>query len=593
MVAGTNNSNNKNSNTSNAAADQKTPLLGSGGGGGGNQHYSTTPRPPVSRPKYKRRRSSFDASTYNSAGQSPGYVRSSAASSIHEPLTLSDPGLDLRRLLGLTICMAGVQFTWTVELSYGTPYLLSLNLSKELTALVWIAGPLSGLLVQPLIGAFSDKCTSRFGKRRPFIVIAGLLTCFSMIGVAYAREIAHVIVRLQYGDDEQDLDIVGQASRTYAIVVAVAAFYFLDFTLNAVQAICRALILDIPPLWQQDEANAWSARMCNSSMVIGYFVGFVDLVKLLPWLGDSQIKVFCAVAIVVFCATLGITCVTTHEKKLDRADDEDNQPWYSTFVYIWRAFRWLPRPVQTLCNTQFFAWMGWFPFLFYSTQWVSDIYFSTHPSNKGTDDNWADGTRAGSFALLCYSIVSVIAGVVIPAFVSRYEKAIRWFSLTNVYTASHLVVAGALLSAWFVDSVAGATVVLAVMGIPWAIVLWVPFSLVGEFVSYEDEQRQKAQFVDGVTASLTGSSSSSSPARMEDQQEDFDAGMILGVHNMYIVFPQFAVAIIAAFIFAAADALDPENGGKQDSSSVAPVLAFGGMMALIAAAFSRFVVRVK
>ncbi|KAI9258004.1 major facilitator superfamily domain-containing protein [Phascolomyces articulosus] len=576
--------------------DQKTPLIGQQ-----QQHYNTTPKPPVSRPKYKRRRSSFDASTYNSAGQSPGYVRSSAASSYHEPLTLSDPGLDLQKLLGLTICMAGVQFTWTVELSYGTPYLLSLNLSKELTALVWIAGPLSGLLVQPLIGAFSDKCTSRFGKRRPFIVVAGLLTIISMLGVAYAKEIAHMFAILQYSDE--DIETIDHATRSYAIIVAVASFYFLDFTLNAVQAICRALILDIPPLWQQDEANAWSARMCNSAMVIGYFVGFVDLVELLPWLGDSQIKVFCAVAIAVFCITLSITCVTTQEKKLDRVNDDD-EPWYHTFMYIWRAFKDLPRPVQTLCNTQFFAWMGWFPFLFYSTQWVSDIYFSTHPSKKATDGNWADGTRAGSFALLLYSIISVVAGVVLPALVARYEKTIRWFSLTNIYTASHLIVAGALISAWFIDSVAGATAVLAIMGIPWAIVLWIPFSLVGEFVSYEDDRRQNAQFVKAVTNSINASTSTT-PARLEDQQqndnEDFDAGMILGVHNMYIVFPQFAVAGISSVIFAAADVLDPttpdhgEGGGGAagGESSVAPVLAFGGMMALIAAAVSRFVIRVK
>lgn len=64
--------------------------------------------------------------------------------------------------------------------------------------------------------------------------------------------------------------------------------------------------------------------MSNSSMVIGYFVGFVDLVNLFPWLGDSQIKVFCVIAIFVFCLTLSITCITTQEKKLD-LDDQDNQ----------------------------------------------------------------------------------------------------------------------------------------------------------------------------------------------------------------------------------------------------------------------------
>ncbi|CEG79386.1 Putative Eukaryotic translation initiation factor 3 subunit E [Rhizopus microsporus] len=117
------------------------------------------------------------------------------------------------------------------------------------------------------------------------------------------------------------------------------------------------------------------------------------------------------------------------------------------------------------------------------------------------------------------------------------------------------------------------TVILAIMGIPWAIVLWIPFSLVGEYVSYEDEQRQKK---------LPTTTSE------HQQQDDFDAGMILGVHNMYIVFPQFAVAIISSIIFAIAS--DSKTSGE---SNVAIVLAFGGLMALIAAVFSRFIKRVK
>lgn len=222
--------------------------------------------------------------------------------------------------------------------------------------------------------------------------------------------------------------------------------------------------------------------------------------------------------------------------------------------------------------------------IIYSTQWVSDIYFSTHRSDDGTskDDNWAEGTRAGSFALLCYSVVSVIAGIVVPAVASKFEKV--WFlSLDNIYTASHLLVAGSLLSAWFVHSVEAATLILTIMGIPWAIVLWIPFSLVGEYVSFEDENRQKA-LQDGVSPST-----STSPSTLEDQhQDEFDAGMILGVHNMYIVFPQFAVAIIASFIFAAAD-----KTSGDETSGVASVLAFGGLMALVAAAFSRFIIRVR
>ncbi|KAJ2793616.1 hypothetical protein H4R21_005823, partial [Coemansia helicoidea] len=47
------------------------------------------------------------------------------------------------QLTALTVLLAGIQFVWTVELGYGTPYLLSLGLSKPLMTLVWMAGPLS------------------------------------------------------------------------------------------------------------------------------------------------------------------------------------------------------------------------------------------------------------------------------------------------------------------------------------------------------------------------------------------------------------------------------------------------------------------
>jgi solute carrier family 45 protein 1/2/4 len=59
-------------------------------------------------------------------------------------------------LIILTISLGGLQIAWSVELSNGSPYLLSLGLSKSLMALVWIAGPLSGTLVQPYVGVRSD-----------------------------------------------------------------------------------------------------------------------------------------------------------------------------------------------------------------------------------------------------------------------------------------------------------------------------------------------------------------------------------------------------------------------------------------------------
>ncbi|CAO3676838.1 unnamed protein product [Umbelopsis ramanniana] len=584
-----------------SAANQRTPLV--------RNRSSRRPRP------LRRRSSGFDQGLYSASAykviEAP-LKRSQSQASLNAGTTSGDvvqlpaehsgddkDALTGLKLLLLTVCMAGVQFTWSVELSYGTPYLLSLELPKELTALVWLAGPLSGLIIQPLIGAYSDRCTSRLGKRRPYIIFGGVLVCFSMLGVAYAKELG--VLGVRWFSQPQTPEEILKQEKLGAIFTAVLAFYILDFSLNAVQASCRALILDVPPLWQQQIANAWAARMSNIAMVIGYFTGFVDLIKFLPFLGDSQVKVFCLIAIFVFILTLGITCLTTKEKVYVPERDQD-EPWYHALGYIWRAFTNLPNSVQRLCNVQFFAWLGWFPFLFYSTTWVSDIYFVSNPMED--PDSWARGTRAGSFALLCYAVVSVVAGIILP-WLTETEH-FKGITVRNVYTASIVLFSVSLLLTFFVETVLQATIIVAIIGIPWAVVLWVPFALVGEYISYEADKLEEAkeaatklkngQSKYGATQGEAVDGPVSLEANEDDDDDDLDAGLLLGVHNMYIVFPQFAVAIIAAVIFkvvaAVEDPTKPTNPAPAQDSGVAWVLRFGGIMGLFAAILSRRIIEV-
>lgn len=136
--------------------------------------------------------------------------------------------LSLWRMMALTVSMGGsqvrgrdatganAQIAWTVyvglggarltrrELGYGTPYLLSLGLSEQLTSLVWLAGPISGLIAQPLIGAVSDSSTSRY-RRRYWIVTATMLLVFSGLGLAFTEPIAKALVDL-FGGGQGDWD---------------------------------------------------------------------------------------------------------------------------------------------------------------------------------------------------------------------------------------------------------------------------------------------------------------------------------------------------------------------------------------------------
>lgn len=129
-------------------------------------------------------------------------------------------------MLLLTLGGFGLQMGWSVEMSNGSPYLLSLGLDKALLALVWIAGPLSGVLVQPYVGIKSDRCRSRFGKRRPFMVGGALATMFSVLVLAWAREIVGSVLGVFGAGPES------QAVKTTTMLFAVFFVYVLDFAIN-------------------------------------------------------------------------------------------------------------------------------------------------------------------------------------------------------------------------------------------------------------------------------------------------------------------------------------------------------------------------
>lgn len=178
-----------------------------------------------------------------------------------------------------------------------------------------------------------------------------------------------------------------------------------------------------------------------------------------------------------------------------------------------------------------------------------------------------------------------------------------------------------MLSTVFVETVQGATAFLGLLGISWACTMWIPFALIGEYLVLEDKRSSINDY--GATAVTVESSSSlaaSSNTKGDDEtaqlvehssdsKTQYDSGIVLGVLNMYVVFPQFAVAIISALIFAVADitasagpsasgaspaAAAAGGGGANDNTKgVGWVLQFGGLMAIIAAILSRRVLDVR
>ncbi|KAG6467832.1 hypothetical protein ZIOFF_072396 [Zingiber officinale] len=106
---------------------------------------------------------------------------------------VAEKHISLTRLVFACMVAGGVQYGWALQLSLLTPYVQTLGLSHALSSIVWLCGPVTGFVVQPIIGLWSDRCQSRFGRRRPFIFVECILISIAVIVVGFSSDIGHAL----------------------------------------------------------------------------------------------------------------------------------------------------------------------------------------------------------------------------------------------------------------------------------------------------------------------------------------------------------------------------------------------------------------
>ncbi|CZS93899.1 related to sugar transporter [Rhynchosporium graminicola] len=508
----------------------------------------------------------------------------------------------------LTISIGGLQLAWAVELSAGTPYLLALGLSKSLVAVVWIAGPLSGALVQPYVGMLSDRCRSSWGKRTPFMIAGGLATIGSLLALAWVRELVGGFLGL-FGASRES-----EGVKIAIIVFAVGFVYILDFSINTVQAGIRAFILDCCPSHQQETANSMASRIVGIGNIIGYVAGYVDLPNYLPFLGNTQFKILTVIASTSLASTLLISISTVRERdpRLEPARPKGKGGLIAFFTTVFKSIKRLPPLTRQVCEVQFFAWIGFFPQLFYSSSYVGDIYVQPYllaNPNMTADEIdalYEKATRVGTFALLVYAITSLATNVILPFFIApSYDAAldssasstrsyttrfsrfldslvIPWLTLRRAWMISHLIFASCMFSTLIVRSITAATILIGVVGVSWALTLWAPFAIISAEVSKRDALRRSRKIASAHRHSVASSDAdaeSAPPPHAEEEEEEDQAGVILGIHNMAIASPQILATIASSMIF---KFLQKPRGVPGDRS-ISVVLAAGGLSTLVAA----------
>ncbi|KAJ3711362.1 hypothetical protein C8R42DRAFT_596009 [Lentinula raphanica] len=429
----------------------------------------------------------------------------------------------------LTIGLLGISIVWSVEMAYASPYLLSLGLSKSAMAIVFVAGPLSGLVMQPVIGVLADSNTSRWGRRRPYMIVGTLICVFAMSLLGWTKEVAGIFTQ----------QVVRTGRIALTLWLAVISVYLIDFSVNAVMAVDRALLVDILPSTLQPSGNAWAARMGGLGSVVGYFAGNLDLPSLLPIFGHTELQILSVIVSFILFGSHIVMASSVSERVLLKSDSSGaGGPLAKSFTTQVRAMfenMWLlPRVIRQIFLIQFFAWISWFPIMFYSTLYIGDLYKRSFfasailvPPPEISEDSLialdTEATRIGSRALFYSSLLALFMNVVLPFFTTEASSSSRrrkqerqqhsagfggpasarlgwdegpwWWRLAipefvkvrlvSLWAISQGVLACCMLATFFTSSVAGGTLLITITGFSWAITQWAPFALLGEAILTE------------------------------------------------------------------------------------------------------------
>jgi solute carrier family 45 protein 1/2/4 len=407
-------------------------------------------------------------------------------SSLHletqQPLDEPSP---LRKIIVVASIAAGVQFGWALQLSLLTPYIQLLGISHTLAPFIWLCGPISGMLVQPIVGYNSDRCTSRFGRRRPFIAAGSVAVAIAVFLIGYAADIGH-----SFGDN------LDKKVRPRAIGVFVFGFWILDVANNMLQGPCRALLGDLCAGNQRKtrNANAFFSFFMAVGNILGYAAGsYSKLYHMFPFTKTKACNTYCAnlkscffISIALLTVLVTAALIYVKEKAITTektvTDEDDGGSSMKCFGELSGAFRELKRPMWILLLVTCLNWIAWFPFLLFDTDWMGkEVYGGT----VGEGTVYDKGVRAGALGLMLNSVVLGVTSLGVDVLARGVGGVKRLWGIVNFVLAiclamTVLVTKLAQHSRQYVDGTqvplppssgihAGALVLFSVLGIPLAV----------------------------------------------------------------------------------------------------------------------------
>jgi len=395
------------------------------------------------------------------------------------------PILSFWQLWNMSLGFFGIQFGFALQNANVSRIFSTLGANPDDLSLFWLAAPVTGLLVQPIIGYLSDNTWHPvWGRRRPFFFIGALLASIALFLMPNSA----------------------------SLWMAVIVLWLLDGAINVSMEPFRAFVGDKLGPRQQTAGFAmqtffigWGAVIASLLPTIFTHLG-VSNDAAGGTIPDTVRYSFYAGGAVYFCAVLW-TVLTAKETPPDdlaafRAEQQNSKGLGYALKEIFGGFGKMPATMVQLAAVQFFTWIGLFAMWIYTTNAVAENVFGT------TDAQSAAFQEAGNHVgvmFAVYSGVSALAAFILPVFARRTSRkfvhlvclVIGGISLFSIYTIRDL------------DSLYYPMIG---VGIAWASILTMPYAI------------------------LAGAL----PANR--------MGYYMGVFNFFIVIPQIVSGLLLGFV---------------------------------------------
>ncbi|MGN7202960.1 MFS transporter [Pedobacter sp. SAFR-022] len=404
----------------------------------------------------------------------------------------SKPRLSKLQIFNMSMGFFGIQFGFALQNGNASRILQTFGADVEHLSLFWLAAPLTGMIVQPIIGHYSDRTWNRFGRRRPYFMIGALLTAMALILMPNSAVLAGLLP---------------------PIIIGAGMLMIMDASINVAMEPFRALVGDKLPESQRSFGFSTQTFLIGSGAIVGSWLPYI----LSEYVGVSKVAVegqipnnviySFYVGAAVLIATILWTVITTKEYSPEEMESHHTTPIQEEqhgLMTIFKDFKNMPLTMKQLGVVQFFSWFALFSMWVFTTPAVAQHIYKVTPGDT-TSAQFADAANWVAFLFGIYNGISAAYALILPWIADKTSRKIAH--------AFSLVCGGAgLLSIYFITNPDYLIFSMIGIGLAWGSILSMPYAIL----------------------------SSSIPARK--------MGVYMGIFNFFITMPQIVNGFFGGMI---------------------------------------------